>query len=545
MTPILRRSDSSIVPSPSAPPPPLTSTSPTPHLPLPSSSRQFSDASSYLSFWQSTISAWRTAEPQQADQCARILDHITNGLPVVPSPLPTDRQYPNTPIVRQHAAAVRAQLETHLAMGAVEPCSRSDITGVHPLHVVIKPDKPGKLRIVVDFSRNLNDLLSVPHMRHASSIDAAVAGSVLGCWYSKLDIKDAFHSFSIRPGHERYLGFEFEGSFYRYRRLPQGLNTAPELCELMLSVVSWELTRRGVTHVRYCDDILIIAPTRAACAAMTTTALSILDDFGFAVAHHKTVHSCQIIEFLGVEFNSISGTVACPPHRLAELSSLLSSVLVHGRRHIVRSILSLVGKLSFAAHVLPGARPFFRSLIDLTRGLPKRATVTLDASAHADLIYWRRHLGTWNGRQRWRSPTPIVIATDASLAGWGGLVVSSPVPLPAPLTVGCGTAGLWCERHPVSSSTDIAWAELFAVFYMAATIGPAAPNSTSPHALQPFFLSFVPFIQSPRITTSRSLHNTFPDTPTPMPMHCLAGCRCPHHYLLLMCDTVARYRRLR
>ena len=133
--------------------------------------------------------------------------------------MPTDRHLPNTPTVAAHADAVRTQLQYYLAMGAVERCARSDIAAVHPLHCVVRPDK--KLRIVVDFSLNLNDYLTVPQMRYASSIDAAVAASHPGCYYSKLDIKDAFLSFSMRSGAERLLGFHFEGQFYRYRRLPE------------------------------------------------------------------------------------------------------------------------------------------------------------------------------------------------------------------------------------------------------------------------------------------------------------------------------------
>jgi hypothetical protein len=450
------------------------SVAPTPFIPPPSS-RLYSDTKACLPHWRSAIAEWVAADPSKSRHCDRLLDHITHGLPIVPDPLPTDRHYPNTPLINQHADAVRKQLQQNLAMGAVEQCERRDIAAVHPLHCIVKPDK---LRIVVDFSINLNDSLRAPHMHHVSSIDAAVAASRLGCYYSKLDIKDCFLSFAIRSGDEKYLGFCFEGKYYRFRRLPQGLNIAPELCELMLSVVSWQLTRRGVTHVRYCDDILIIGRDRASCDAMTNTAAEVLDLFGFVVAHKKTIRCQQSIEFLGVQFDSVLGTISCPPHRILELTRLLTTAAGHGTRHAVRFVLSLIGKLSFAAHVLPGARPFFRSLIDAVRGLPKRASLTLPSTVHDDLAYWQRHLSTWNGRQLWRHSTaPVVVATDASLTGWGGLVLSSPTPLPAPLTVGTGIAGVWCVNHPVTSHREIGWAELYAVLHLVALIAPAAPNS--------------------------------------------------------------------
>jgi hypothetical protein len=450
--------------------------------PYPVPTRKHSDASSCLPHWVTSIAAWRAADPSSSNQrhCDRILDHITHGLPVDPHPMPTDRHYPNTPLVIANADTIRPLLDEYLAMRAIERCQRSDIASVHPLHAVIRddPSRPRKLRLVIDLSRNLNDFLHVRSMRHASTIDAAVALSTPACWYSKVDIKDCFLSFTLRNGAERFLGFRFEGQCYRFTRLMFGLNTAPEMCELMLSVVSWQLTQLGVVHVRYCDDILIFGSSRTECDSRTATALSCLDAFGFAVAHHKTTYAAQVIEFLGILLDSIAGATACPPHRLADLTLRLTGVLEHGPRHSVRSILSLVGKLSFAAHVLPGARPFFRSLIDSTRGLHRRAQVTLLPAALDDVKYWLNHLRTWNGRQVWRSTPPIVIATDASLVGWGGLVISSPFPLPPHLSVGGGTAGGWCIHHPVSSSSDIGWAELFAVLYMIAAVGPVAPNST-------------------------------------------------------------------
>ena len=181
------------------------------------------------------------------------------------------------------------------------------------------------------------------------------------------------------------LGFYFEGRYYRFRRLQFGLNTAPELCELMLSVVSWKLNQLGVKHVRYCDDILIIGSTAVACSNMTDTAIHELDLFGFAVSHAKTIRCVQVIDFLGIQLNSLDGTLSCPPHRVAELLELLATAAVHETTHVVRFILSLIGKLSFAAQVLPGARPFFRSLIDATRGKNRREFVQLSPDTLTDI----------------------------------------------------------------------------------------------------------------------------------------------------------------
>ena len=111
-----------------------------PSPPLPSS-RLYSDTKACLPHWRSAIAEWVAADPSKSRHCDRLLDHITHGLPIVPDPLPTDRHYPNTPLINQQADAVRKQLQQHLAMGAVELCERRDIAAVHPLHCVVKPDK--------------------------------------------------------------------------------------------------------------------------------------------------------------------------------------------------------------------------------------------------------------------------------------------------------------------------------------------------------------------------------------------------------------------
>ena len=84
-----------------------------------------------------------------------------------------------------------------------------------------------------------------------------------------------------------------------------GRNTAPELCELMLSVVSWLRRQRGVKHCRYCDDIPIFGATEEECILSIDIALEVLELFGLAVAHPKTVRACQRIVFLGIVLDSI------------------------------------------------------------------------------------------------------------------------------------------------------------------------------------------------------------------------------------------------
>ena len=45
--------------------------------------------------------------------------------------------------------------------------------------------------------------------------------------------------------------------------------------------------------------------------------------------------------------------------------------------------------------------------------------VALDQAAHEEILWWKDHLHTWNGRALFQDPVDLVIETDASLKGWG------------------------------------------------------------------------------------------------------------------------------
>jgi len=435
----------------------------------------YSNIGAGSTFWRNAISSFAAASPANVHHARIALDVVNNGVSIVPHSLPEPIELSNSSTVRSHPEPVRTRIAHYLAMGAIERCARSDIRATHPLHVVIKADKP-KPRVVLNLRPNLNDSLPLPRMRVAASVDTAVKLSKPGCWYGKIDVSDCFLAFPVTSAASTLLGFAFDGSYYRFRRLPFGLSTAPYWCETMMTIVSWVLEQRGVRHARYCDDFFIVGDTRAECAAMMATCLATLTEFGFAMSPDKTLGPSQQLEFLGIMLDSVSCTTSCSPARLSELHTLLATAAHSPARRSVRSVLSLVGKLSFASAVLHGARPFFRSLLDICRGRPIHHHLSLNAECRSDMRYWLRFLSTWNGRCAWVTGKPTVIATDASMSGFGAHILHSPAAasLPPHLPVGAALSGAWCvsDRPLVTDHRDIQYAELFAVVAAAAAVAP-------------------------------------------------------------------------
>ena len=422
--------------------------------------------------------------PFQQHQLDTVRQHIAHGvsldlLGAEPPPL----VYPNSPSVALHSDAVRARLAEYVEWGAVQllPCAPAR---VQPLLVIIKPGR--KPRLCIDLSRNLNDFLRLPHFSY-TNVSHAVKLSQPGCWYSKLDLSNCYLSFHLHPDAVPHFAFAFEGRYYAFTRMPFGLSTAPFICTQLLGVVAHQLRLQGIVLVRYLDDFLLISPTRAQAERDLLVAQHVFLHFGLVVNPDKTEGPSQSLSFLGVQIDSVSQTLRVTEERMQELLQLLSAFRVKSRRTAsAHALMSLVGKLSFAAACLPGARPFMRRVLDLVpHGKPRYKLVTLSASFHSDVRYWSTRLPAWNGRCSWIHPDPIVLVSDASTEGFGfhlhsvpaGFPVSS---LPPALRPGSGVLGVWskCHQPLVATHRQIQWAEMFAALAALLSYAPFVGRSS-------------------------------------------------------------------
>jgi len=429
--------------------------------------------------WRRTIDLMRQASAAPAEDLDRIEADITHGVSLPLLSQPPAINFPNTPAVTREAELVRARLLDYVSLGAVEPLPPDSVPphGVQPLHVVIKEGK--KPRLVIDLSRNLNQFLKYQYFSY-SNVDNAVAISSQGCWYGKLDLSNCFLSFFLHPDAIRFFYFRFDGQLCRFTRMPFGLGTAPLVCTLLLSVPAWEMERRGCRFIRYLDDFLFVASSAETLSYMLTTAQEVFASFGLLVNPEKTEGPVQRISFLGIQIDSVEQSTSCTPERVHELLQLLASL---SSKSLVRrkDLESLVGKLSFAAQVLPGARPFMRHMLDAVHSCSKRSTpIRIEKCFREDISFWSRNINNWNGRQRWRAAqaAPIVLATDASLKGFGFHIMEVPFHIdatrwPKQLQPGSGFFGSYHPDHAHlhASHRQIAWCELLAVIAATQTYG--------------------------------------------------------------------------
>ena len=437
--------------------------------------------------WLSAIKCMRTsvACKLSVHELDELESHILHGVSVPVESEPEQIHYKNTTTVYEHHSAVAERISEYISIGAVRklPSSEPIPSLVQPLHVIIKPNK--KPRLVIDLSRNLNELL--PHVAFQyTSIKDAVRLSKHQCFYSKLDISNCFLSFPLNPNCYKYFTFCFDNQYYQFVRLPFGLSSAPRICTLLLSVIQFVLEQKGLSLVRYLDDFLFISPSREQSAADLSIAINVLQEYGLIVNQQKTEGPAQQIQFLGIQLDSVNQILSVSDERVNEMILLLNQHISTpvSAPVLVKDIMSFVGKLSFVSQILIAARPFMRRLLDAIKGKRKQSRCRLPNAFKLDCAVWLQRIHRWNGLIPWSIHTqqPFVIVSDASTHGFGFYLQSYPSSvsidlIPQKLLPGSGISGNW---HPSMSDMlthrSIAYLELFSVVFALTLLAPALSN---------------------------------------------------------------------
>ena len=426
--------------------------------------------------WRGQLSRLRSLQGVDHALLDEVQEWVEHGVKAVfPRGRPRLQSLKNTATFVKNEGVCLERLKVYREMGALRVLSAPPPPGGHvqPLHAVVKPGK--KARVCVDLSQNFNDFLPDVPFRMSSVQDGVDMARVVKdqsgqlAWFVKLDIASCFLSFPIHQDDQQLFYCRAGGDFYQFLALVFGRKDAPRVASLLLDVVSSSMTDAGVSHVRYLDDFLLVATTSARAWACAHEAARQLVLFGLSLSSEKTEGPLQTIEFLGIMLDSVAEVLSISEARRHELHCLLEAF---GKRQSasVKRLQSLQGKLAFAATVLPGARPFLRRIIDMSKGA-ERGPRKLTSEFRAEVRYWRGHVLAWNGRARWRAPVtePWVFASDASTSGFAYVLEQCPARvlegLEPGFKPGAVRAGVWSARSGdavrQSTSSEIQWGEFF------------------------------------------------------------------------------------
>ena len=165
----------------------------------------------------------------------------------------------------------------------------------------------------------------------------------------------------VHPEDRLLLGVEWKGDYYVDCMLPFGLRSAPKIFTAVADALEWCIRRRGVVGVdHYLDDFVIVAPPGSSvCQAYLALLEEECKALGITLAPDKKEGPATCLTFLGIEINTVSGTLSLPENKLLRMRQEIDSWL-RWKTCRRRELESLVGVLQHAATVIPPGRTFVR-----------------------------------------------------------------------------------------------------------------------------------------------------------------------------------------
>ncbi len=363
-----------------------------------------------------------------------VFSGLTNGVDIGCTGPDTGATYPNWPSADELEEDVSITIEQNIDSGrVVGPWSSPPIPEyiASPIGAFRKPS--GKIRMIHDLSfppgKSVNDhidpdLFKLQYVT-VDEVAKTCARFDRPGWLAKSDLSNAFHHVLVNPRYWHKLGFTWKGLYYAYACLPFGCRSSPFMFDVMARGLEYMAKNRGSLSStwHYLDDTVTCADSKWACQNSIDVFNDTARRAGFTLQTNKCTEASQVLEFLGVEINTIAGTLSITQERMTDILSELQSWL--GRRTCTkRELLSIIGKLSFAARVVRSGRTFLRRLIELSKSVKHlHFKIRLNRSARADFKWWATCLDSHNGiaifPAEWDDDSCEVVYSDASNSAMG------------------------------------------------------------------------------------------------------------------------------
>ncbi len=277
--------------------------------------------------------------------------------------------------------------------------------------MLVTPKPNGRLRVCMD-PRYLNEYL-VRAVHPFPDIDQ-VFSSIKGAkFFSKIDLTHGFWNLRLDEASSNLCVFASPWGRFRYKRLPFGVSPAPEVFHRVVADVI-----KGLPNViHYIDDILIFAATREQHDALVREVIRRLRQVGFAICQDKCSFNQTAVTFLG---HKITGDRIFPdPMKLEALQCMQppgNSAELH----------SFLGFVNYLARYVPN----LAALAEPLRRL-QTSKVHFEWTSEQDLAFRqiRELLISSPGLVPFDPNLPLVIATDASQHGLGGVLLQNERPV--------------------------------------------------------------------------------------------------------------------
>ena len=166
------------------------------------------------------------------------------------------------------------------------------------------------------------------------------------------DLKSGYHHIEIHEKYQIYLGFSWQNykngitKYYMFTVLPFGLSTAPYIFTKMLKPIEKHWRYQGIKMAILSDDGWATEDQYQKAKIQAHKVRNDLLSAGFIPNSEKSVWSpTQLIEWLGILWNSKDGTVSIVQRRLDKIMCAINHIIEVGYVISARELTSFVGQI--------------------------------------------------------------------------------------------------------------------------------------------------------------------------------------------------------
>ena len=215
-----------------------------------------------------------------------ILDIIQHGLklrivdkPVTNAPFEHPRSIDET-------AIIDGEIQELLRKQVIEEVASDTNTGYYS-NLFTNRKNDGTYRTILNLKK-FNEYCTTEHFK-MESIKNVINMLKPGMFLASIDIKDAFYSVLIFPGHRKYLRFIWKEKIYQFLAMPNGYIDAIRISNKLLKPVFASLHELGYESSVYVDDSLLLAQTCQECFDNVLATVYLLQELGFVIHPTKSI----------------------------------------------------------------------------------------------------------------------------------------------------------------------------------------------------------------------------------------------------------------
>eukprot|EP00882_Tetradesmus_deserticola_P000930 GHRQ01001010.1.p1 GENE.GHRQ01001010.1~~GHRQ01001010.1.p1 ORF type:complete len:881 (+),score=141.58 GHRQ01001010.1:1178-3820(+) len=336
-----------------------------------------------------------------------------------PEPLPVT--FPNNLSCTEHCEFVRSELQAFLGVNALErwdPAVHGPAV-VHPMSVVVHPWS-GKHRLCIDANYvNVFEKYEPVQFELLPDVFPLIQP---GDWGYVTDCTKGYFHLQLHPMARRFLAVQFDGVTYVFRALPFGLSSAVKAFTDTMTVAYMPMRRQGMRFSSMIDDRIGLAKSKMACWLDIYIVVRFVCGLGFHLGLAKSVlWPQQQLLYLGLLLRLDTLQCLVPVTKLQKFDQTIQGALTAPALS-ARQLATVAGQLISLSLAVPLGKLYTRQLfLALSHKISWDQALPVGPELTAHLRWMRQYVPAHNGSRWFRRQPGVLLVTDASVKGVGGL----------------------------------------------------------------------------------------------------------------------------